>query len=456
MSLFGQPVSRSGSAYLSAKHQRRIELLLMFGCVLAIGTGVFWAVYFFLRGQWFILPLEFVTIGVGVVGIVLTRRKKTNAAALLVLSSLFVVVCVVCLLLDVPTPGVPRSTHQFLLAVGACAYMVLRGQRSALRNGVALLFFGTYVILDCTDFGLSDVYRLPDDARTFCAWGNNLISLAVLYLALHVMQADVAATNALEVELRTALAEGQFELHYQPQASAEGRITGAEALVRWNHPRHGIVPPSDFIPLAERTGLILPLGEWVLKQACAQLASWGQRRETAHLRLSVNVSARQFRQPDFVHQVLAIVDRCGIDASRLKIELTESMLVKDIEDVVAKMSELKLRGVGFSLDDFGTGYSSLSYLKRLPLDQLKIDRAFVNDLPHNGNDAAIARTVVSLGRTLGLEVLAEGVETESQRGFLSAMGCQAFQGYLFGKPLPLADFDAFLRARMPSRVLVSV
>jgi EAL domain-containing protein (putative c-di-GMP-specific phosphodiesterase class I) len=456
MTFFGQPVSLSGNNFLSAKHQRRVELLLLFGCVFAIGTGVFWAAYFALREQWTIVPLELVIILVGIAGIVMTRRKQTNAAALVVLTSLYLVVCVVSLVLDVPTPEVPRSSHNFLLALGASAFMFLRGQRNWMRNGVLLLFFGTYVFLDGTDFSLSRAYVLPDDVRAFCTWGNNIFSLTVLYLAMHVMQAEVAATNALEGDLRHALAEGQFVLHYQPQVASDGHISGAEALVRWNHPRQGLVPPADFIPLAERTGLILPLGEWVLKQACVQLAVWSQRRETRDITLSVNVSARQFRQPDFVRQVLSIVERCGVDPFRLKLELTESMLVKDIEDVVAKMSELKRHGVGFSLDDFGTGYSSLSYLKRLPFDQLKIDRAFVSDLPSDSNDAAIARTVVSLGQTLGLQVVAEGVETEGQRGFLSAMGCHAFQGFLFSKPLPLADFDAFIRARVMHPALVPV
>ncbi|MES2091222.1 MAG: EAL domain-containing protein, partial [Pseudomonadota bacterium] len=177
---------------------------------------------------------------------------------------------------------------------------------------------------------------------------------------------------------------------------SDDHVIGAEALVRWKHPRHGLVPPNDFIPLAEQTGLILPLGDWVLKQACTQLAIWARDPKTASLKVAVNVSARQFRQPDFVAQVLSIVERCGIDPRRLKLELTESMLVNDVDDIIAKMTALKARGVSFSLDDFGTGFSSLSYLKRLPLDQLKIDQAFVRDLQTNANDAAIAKTVVSL------------------------------------------------------------
>jgi EAL domain-containing protein (putative c-di-GMP-specific phosphodiesterase class I) len=438
-----------GQPFLGAKHQRRIELMLLFGSLIAIGTGGFWAVYFILRQQWLVVPMELLVAAIGAAGLVLMRRKKTNAAAALVLSSLYVVICLICLAVDVPTPAVPRSAHHVLLALGACAFMMLRGNRTWLRNGATAVFFLTYCVLDGTNFSLLSGYNLPDDVRTFSTWGNNFIMLVTLYMAMHVMQADVAAINALEADLRVALVEGQFVLHYQPQVASDGTVMGAEALVRWKHPRHGMIPPGDFIPLAERTGLILPLGEWVLRQACAQLAAWADQPETANIKLAVNVSARQFRQPDFVQQVLSVVERCRIEPSRLKIELTESMLVNDIEDIVSKMTQLKQRGVGFSLDDFGTGYSSLAYLKRLPLDQLKIDRAFVSDLLTDPNDAAIAQTVITLGQNLGLEVIAEGVETDGQRGFLSSIGCHAFQGFLFSKPLPLPDFDAFVRAQVP-------
>jgi len=275
-------------------------------------------------------------------------------------------------------------------------------------------------------------------------WANNILSVITLYLAMHVMQVDVAARHALEADLRQALAEGQFVLHYQPQIGMRGEVIGAEALVRWQHPQRGMVPPADFIALAEQTGLILPLGEWVLKQACAQLASWHQQPHTAALTMAVNVSARQFRQPDFVAQVLGIIERSGAAASQLKLELTESLLVRDVDDIIAKMAALKAHGVGFALDDFGTGYSSLAYLKRLPLDLLKIDQAFVRDLLTNPSDAAIARTVVSLGHHLGLSVMAEGVETPEQHDYLARLGCHAFQGYLFSKPMPVGDFMAYV------------
>ncbi|OHC64973.1 MAG: hypothetical protein A3H93_12300 [Rhodocyclales bacterium RIFCSPLOWO2_02_FULL_63_24] len=256
------------------------------------------------------------------------------------------------------------------------------------------------------------------------------------------MQAVVNTRAALEAGLREAVRQDQFILYYQAQVTGEGRLTGAEALLRWRHPERGLVSPLEFIPLAEDTGLILPLGHWVLQTACAQLSAWAGRPEMAHLTIAVNVSVRQFRHRDFVDQVLAILDHTGANPQRLKLELTESLLVDDVEDVIAKMAALKARGVGFSLDDFGTGYSSLSYLKRLPLDQLKIDQGFVRDILIDPNDAAIAEMVVALAASLGLAVLAEGVETEAQREFLSRQGCHAYQGYLFGRPLPLEQFEA--------------
>jgi diguanylate cyclase (GGDEF)-like protein/hemerythrin-like metal-binding protein/PAS domain S-box-containing protein len=259
------------------------------------------------------------------------------------------------------------------------------------------------------------------------------------------MQAAVMARAALETGLREAVLKGQFLLYYQAQVNGERQITGVEALVRWQDPRRGMVAPAEFIPLAEETGLILPLGRWVLETACTQLARWASQPTMAHLSMAVNVSASQFHQSNFVEQVLDTLERTGARASRLKLELTESLLVTHIEDVIVKMNALKGKGVGFSLDDFGTGYSSLSYLKRLPLDQLKIDQGFVRDILVDTNDAAIAKMVVALAESLGLAVIAEGVETDAQRDFLRGLGCHAYQGYLFSRPLPLDEFEAFVR-----------
>ena len=259
------------------------------------------------------------------------------------------------------------------------------------------------------------------------------------------LQVAVQQRVALEKDLRQGIAEGQLLLHYQPQVVSDGRIVGAEALVRWRHPERGLVSPAEFIPLAEESGLILPLGEWVLETACNQIVAWSARPETAHLTLAVNVSARQFGLADFVGRVLALVERTGADPRRLKLELTESMLADNLDDIIEKMSALKAVGASFSLDDFGTGYSSLSYLKRLPLDQLKIDQSFVRDVLTDPNDAAIARTIVALSESLGLSVIAEGVETAEQRDFLARSGCHAYQGYFFSRPLPLEAFEDLVR-----------
>lgn len=258
------------------------------------------------------------------------------------------------------------------------------------------------------------------------------------------MQTIVVERAALEAALRDAIDNSQFLLHYQAQLD-HARITGVEALVRWHHPGRGTVYPADFIPLAEETGLIVALGGWVLEAACTQLAHWATRPETAHLTIAVNVSVQQLHKPDFVDNVLAIIRRTGARPDRLKLELTESVLVDNVEDIIQKMAALKAKGIVFALDDFGIGYSSLSYLKRLPLDQLKIDRSFVRDVLVDPNDAAIARTIVALAHSLGLGVLAEGVETEAQRDFLAAAGCYAYQGYYFCRPIPVEEFEAMLQ-----------
>ena len=264
------------------------------------------------------------------------------------------------------------------------------------------------------------------------------------------MQAAVMARTTMEADMRVGLREGQFVLYYQPQVNNRLELTGAEALVRWWHPDRGLVSPAEFIPVAEVCGLILPLGQWVLESACLQLVSWSRDRRTAHLTIAVNVSARQFHHPEFVARVLAALDESGANPERLKLELTESLLLSDVDDVIDKMTALKRRGVGFSLDDFGTGYSSLAYLKRLPLDQLKIDQSFVNDIVTNSNDAAITNAIVSLAHNLGLSVIAEGVETEAQCAYLARQGCHAYQGFLFGRPGPVELLDAMLERDAPN------
>jgi diguanylate cyclase (GGDEF)-like protein/PAS domain S-box-containing protein len=249
-------------------------------------------------------------------------------------------------------------------------------------------------------------------------------------------QAAVSARTALEADLREALRDGQFLLHYQAQISQFDGMVGAEALVRWQHHERGLVSPGEFVPVAEASGMIVPLGAWILRTACVQLVQWAQSPLTAHWSLAVNVSARQFRHPDFVDDVLTMLEETGADPQRLKLELTETLLLDDVEDTILRMTTLRALGIRFSLDDFGTGYSSLAYLKRLPLDQLKIDQGFVRDLLTDANDASIARAIVTLAQTMELGVIAEGVETAEQRDMLASLGCHVWQGYLFGRPGP--------------------
>lgn len=262
------------------------------------------------------------------------------------------------------------------------------------------------------------------------------------------MEARVLARSQTDADLRQAIQEKQFLLHYQPQTEGKSsQIIGAEVLVRWLHPQRGLIPPNDFIPSAEESGLIVPIGQWVMETACQQLALWANDQATEQLTIAVNVSVQQFKQPDFVEQVIALLEQTGANPQRLKLELTESLFAQNIDDIIGKMSALKSIGVGFSLDDFGTGYSSLAYLSRLPLDQLKIDRSFVMDIETSDNNVAICAATISLAHSLGLKVVAEGVETEAQRYFLTTVHhCDFLQGYLLGKPLPLAEFEARAKA----------
>jgi len=256
------------------------------------------------------------------------------------------------------------------------------------------------------------------------------------------MQAAISQRVQWEAEMQTALTEKQFTLYYQIQVAADNHILGAEALLRWRHPQRGIIAPGEFIAVAEDCGLIVPIGLWVLRAACRQLALWQNEPACAQLQLSVNVSARQFRQSDFADIVISELRQSGAPAHLLKLELTESLMIDDVNDSIAKMYRLRGLGVRFSVDDFGTGYSSLAYLTRLPLHQLKIDQSFVRDLGMRARDNAIVQTIIGMARTLELEVIAEGVETEAQRDLLARYGCDRYQGYLFGRPVPLDEFQA--------------
>ncbi len=259
------------------------------------------------------------------------------------------------------------------------------------------------------------------------------------------MQDAINIRVNLESELRKAITQQEFELYYQMQVNETGQALGAEVLIRWIHPVRGMISPFHFIPLAEDTNLILPLGQWVLETACAQLKLWQQSELTNKLTLAINVSAKQFLQPNFADQVQNSIKQHNIDPNLIKLEITESALLDHTDEIISTMNQLKEIGIKFSLDDFGTGYSSLQYLKRLPLYQLKIDQSFVRDLAIDNSDKAIVLTVITMAHSLDLNVIAEGVETEDQRQFLFENGCMQYQGYLFSKPLPIKEFEALLK-----------
>ena len=432
---------------MQRRRERRMLLLASF-VMLVMGAG--WGLFFGIARKWNLVALDLVLVIGGLSVMALTQRDRVRSASIVLFVVLFFVVSVIALVFDVPSAQVPRSTHFYLLPLGAAALLAFRADSFWLRHGVALGSLLTFGLLAGTLDAPFPAYALSDTVRMGGVWVQIAVSLLTLYALLHIMQNEATSRTGLESDLRQAIGQKQLQLHYQAQMDADGHVVGAEALLRWNHPRLGTVMPDEFIGLAEQTGLILPIGSWVLQVACAQLSVWADQSKMRHLRLAVNISPSQFRQIDFVPQVLALIERYQIEASRLELELTETMLVHDMEDIIEKMTALRAAGVSLSLDDFGTGYSSLNYLKRLPLNCLKIDQSFVRDVLGTASDASIVRMVLALGQSLNLQVVAEGVETEAQHQFLLDNGCTLFQGYLFGHAVPINDFQDYVRRHTAS------
>lgn len=431
------PTSAHRKSGLGAKHMRRVTLLLtVCGWLTAVMT-LGWALALLHLIGWQAALIPAPGVLAGGLAVWFASRGRPYLGGAIQCGALYVVVCLTCVFLDQTTAQMPRTAHLFLVPLATGMYMGLRGAPKVWRHGIVAFIFLTFVVLGCTSLVGQPAHNLSDELRTIGGKVNTLAAALAMYLAMHIMQADVEARNAYEADLREAIRLGQLALHYQPQVDQDGQMLGTEALLRWPHPRRGMISPAEFIPLAEKTGLILPMGDWVLDTACRHLAELASEPTTAHLTISVNISVHQVREPDFVVKAVAAIERHKVDPQRLKMELTESVFARDMDDLIGKMKALKQYGVSFSLDDFGTGYSSLSYLKRLPLDQLKIDQAFVRDLLTQPRDLAIAKTIVDLGTTLNMAVMAEGVETREQLQILQTMGCRQFQGYLFGKPMPI-------------------
>lgn len=425
-------------------HKHRIHMALTIGGYASIVLGLLWAMYFAASQMWLLSALDLILAVFGLLVLMLANKGHARAAMIVLLVSMFFLVSAMCLFLDIPTPAAARSVHHYFLVLACLSILFFQADKAALKYGVPAILVITYIIFASSALGIVTSYALPDSIRVIGTWVNNSIAMILVYIILYIMFSDIYVPTQTEQDLRIAIYDNQLELYYQPQVDQYGNIWGAEALLRWNHPIRGLVAPNDFIPLAEQTGLILPIGGWVINAGCKQLTAWAKNPHFAHLTLAVNVSAQQFLQADFLNQTILAAQ--GLGANKLKLELTESCLAKDIDSIINKMGILKAAGIGFALDDFGTGYSSLNYLKRMPLDVLKIDKSFVKDVLTDANDAAIATTISTLGNSLGLKVVAEGVETNAQRQFLIETGCFSFQGYLFSPPLPILDFESYLVA----------
>jgi diguanylate cyclase len=427
--------------------QRRAFRLLVISSALGAGASLLWAPLLLGQGMVHEALAYLAFAAASLLCGAATVRGRLRLAVRCALASWLVFLSANALWLSAPVQGMPPSAPQYLLAAAVASLLLTRGDSPGLRYGAPVAFMTAYVLIAASGFSWAEPVPSSERWLVWGAWSDHVLAAVAVVLTLHVLQTDSARLDDLTIELGDAIKHDRLDLHYQPQLDSNGQVLGVEALVRWQHPLRGAISPAEFVPLAERFGLIVALGEWVLHRACRQLAHWARQPQTAGLTVAVNVSAQQFAQPEFVERLLATLAEHGVPAARLKVELTESALLHDPERVIAKMRRLRGHGVQISLDDFGTGFSSLSLLRRLPLDQLKIDQSFVRDMMASAEGAAIVRTIIALGASLKLELIAEGVETEAHREALLAMGCVHFQGYLFARPMQAGEIEPWLRSR---------
>ncbi len=424
----------------AAQYSSRLILAYKIAALAVSTLSVFWALVFAWQGRSELAASQIVLTLLCLTSVKLANAGKVTTSLYLTQVALLLYVFGLCLVFDVPNLAIPRVSHIFLLPLALVGYINFRSNKSPVQAALVGLYLLSFAILASTNYALPFANPIPDETRTYGVWINAIIATALSAICVYALQVKLERSDLLTRNLRDALWREEFHLHYQPQVDLSGRRIGAEALLRWTPANGKTVSPADFIPAAEQAGLMGRIGFWVLQTACKTLAEWSRDDATRHLTLSVNVSACQFLEDDFERSVLSLIETFGVDPTRLKIELTESIMVANPELVTAKMHVLRAVGIGMALDDFGTGYSSLGYLRELPLTQLKIDRSFVQSMAENKRSAAIVRSIIQMGLDLELDVIAEGVETREQVSFLTQNGCQAYQGYLFGRPMPLDDF----------------
>lgn len=439
MAFFLQAKSAAGEM-----HWKRVYRMLTFASSVSALLGIGWGIFSIFRPNLVIAALSTATICMAAVNLHLVKQSKIRMASYIYIAVILLILFFAATLLGI--------LHQFLLPLAICSFLLMRSEHPIIRHGVPIVCLLSFGWFACWTTQIQSEYLLPEAIRTSAVWIDQLLAVLTLYICLQLAYEDVLEQTKMELELRDALIRNELILYYQPQVLATGNTVGVEALLRWKHPTRGLVPPNDFIPVAEATGLMVPMGDWVLRTACLQIAAWRSDQWLKELSISVNVSASQFAEVQFVDRVTEIVRETGADPSKLKLELTESMFVTNIDEIIEKMTQLKRNGIRFSLDDFGTGFSSLTYLRRLPLDQLKIDQSFVKNMLSSPEDASIARTVIALGHDLNLDVIAEGVETPEHQLMLFKMGCELFQGYLYSKPVPVTEVEQFVATIIKERL----
>jgi EAL domain-containing protein (putative c-di-GMP-specific phosphodiesterase class I) len=428
------------SEALTGREANRMIFCLKVGSLVVMALALFWAAVFAWWQQWQMAMAELSLTVVALSGWLLISSGRLNSALIVIQATLLLFVVYFTLMFDVPNAEIPRITHLYLLFLAMFGYINYLRRQSKIQLVLIAACLGTFVVLSSTTYALPSAQVIPDEIRSTGVWVNAVLATAMMWGAVCALQREFTRPKGLALELRNAVRNNEMRLHFQPQIDHTGLIIGAEALLRWEHPKRGPVSPGEFIPVAEEAGLMPLLGGWVLQEACKTLADWSDDPALGRLTLAVNVSASQFQVDDFESSLLELVNVHGVNSSRLKLELTESVIVHDLERTVARIERLRGTGIGFSLDDFGTGYSSLSYLRRLPLDQLKIDRSFVQEALENERSTGLVKSIIKLGLDLGFVVLAEGIETPAQHAFLLKCGCDEFQGYLFGRPMSEDDF----------------
>jgi EAL domain-containing protein (putative c-di-GMP-specific phosphodiesterase class I) len=432
-----------GRRVLNTPNEEHLEYIckMAFLSGLLVTTG--WLTVFTLMQQWTIV-ITLLMMGAGAfVSWRIAVRGNFSAGLMLAQAVHLVYAIIFCLLYDVPEAGIPRTTHLYLLTIALVGFINYQRRHTLMQMVLIATTLLAFIIFSSAELVYPFAHPIPQRLHLYLPLVNAVAGTVILCGGIVAMHTDFSRRSEKIRAIQYALYNNEFVLFFQPLLNAAGQINGAEALLRWQQPGKGMVPPSEFIPDAQRAGLMPAVGDWVIATALRELAQWQSHPATAPLTLSINITVDHLMKPDFVERLIHHAGVSRVAPSRVKLELTESVFASDIDAVVAKMNTLAAAGFRFSLDDFGTGFSSLNYLRRLPLEQIKIDRSFVSGATENRKGAVIAMHIALMGLELKLEVLAEGIETVEQWRLMQEFGCTAFQGFYFSRPLNAGDFRAF-------------